>query len=89
VTEAALKPTFARTTLIVVTAVLGACAGGLENYDAQPIAPQFEVDKTASAECVQAAKRASRWCIGRKSMFDLDGASYCNDARWDYRRYCN
>jgi hypothetical protein len=84
-----LNPTFSRTTLIVLTVVLGACAGGLENYEAQPIEPQFEVDKNASAECVRAAKRASRWCVGRKSMMDLDAAADCNDARWDYRRYCN
>ncbi|MGH8682176.1 MAG: hypothetical protein ACREVS_05685 [Burkholderiales bacterium] len=55
-----------------------------------PIHERFQVPEKASAECVSAAKRASRWCPGiDKDVWadQLYGTS-CNEARWDYARYC-
>jgi hypothetical protein len=74
----------------VSTGLLGAsCVGYLEEYEAVGInEQQFPVEADASAQCVSAAKRASRFCIGRKSMMDMDAHADCNDARWDYHRYC-
>jgi hypothetical protein len=74
----------------IPTALLGAsCAGHLEDYEATKLKEQeFEVEPNASAACVSAAKRATRFCHGRKSMMDMDAHADCNDARWDYHRYC-
>jgi len=70
--------------------LLAGCAGNLEEYETGPIAEQqFPLETDASPECISAAKRATRFCIGRKSMMDMDAHADCNDARWDYRRYCN
>lgn len=82
--------TILRCTLPVLAAVLVAsCAGHLESFEGVGInEQQFPVEQNASAQCVSAAKRASRFCIGRKSMFDVDAQADCNDARWDYHRYC-
>jgi len=70
--------------------LLGAsCRGGLESYEATDINQQkFPVEEKASAECIDAAKRATRFCIGRQSMMDITSHADCNDARWDYYRNC-
>jgi hypothetical protein len=73
----------------LVASALAACAGHLEDYEATKInEQQYPVEANASGECISAAKRATRFCIGRKSMFDADSHADCNDARWDYHRYC-
>ena len=73
----------------LVASALAACAGNLEDYEATKInEQQYSVEPNASSECISAAKRATRYCIGRKSMFDVDSQADCNDARWDYHRYC-
>jgi hypothetical protein len=74
----------------ISTGLLGAsCQGHLEGYEATAInEQQFPVEANASSECISAAKRATRSCIGRKSMMDMDAHADCNDARWDYHRYC-
>jgi len=74
----------------MATGLLGAsCAGYLEDYEATNInEQQFPVEADASPQCISAAKRATRFCIGRKSMMDMDAHADCNDARWDYHRYC-
>jgi hypothetical protein len=73
------------------TGLLGAsCKGNLEDYEANKLKEQeFVVEPNASPRCVDAANRATRFCRGRKSMFDMDAHAECNDARWDYHRYCN
>jgi hypothetical protein len=75
----------------ISTGLLGAsCVGNLEDYDANKLKEQeFTVEPNASANCVDAAQRATRFCRGRKSMFDINAQADCNDARWDYHRYCN
>jgi len=71
------------------TGLLGACQGYLEDYEATAInEQQYPVEQNASKECLSAAKRATSLCLGRKSMFDVDSHAQCNDARWDYHRYC-
>ena len=72
------------------TGLLGvSCVGNLEEYEATSInEQQFPVEADASPQCISAAKRATRFCIGRKSMMDMDAHADCNDARWDYQRYC-
>ncbi|HTO48305.1 MAG TPA: hypothetical protein VML91_11765 [Burkholderiales bacterium] len=72
------------------TGLLGAaCRGGLEDYEATQInEQQYPVEANASPQCISAAKRATNFCIGRKSMMDIDSHADCNDARWDYYRYC-
>jgi len=72
------------------TGLLGAaCRGGLEDYEATQInEQQYPVEPNASAECIKAAKRATSFCIGRKSMMDITSHADCNDARWDYYRNC-
>jgi hypothetical protein len=73
----------------ISTGLLGACQGYLEDYEATAIKEQqYPVEPNASSECIGAAKRATRFCIGRKSMMDMDAHADCNDARWDYHRYC-
>jgi hypothetical protein len=73
----------------ISTGLLGGCKGYLEDYDATAInEQQYPVEPNASSECISAAKRATHFCIGRKSMFDVDSHAACNDARWDYHRYC-
>jgi hypothetical protein len=75
---------------LAAAAALAGCAGYLEEYEAVAIhEQQFPVEANASPQCISAAKRASRFCIGRKSMMDMDAHADCNDARWDYARYCN
>jgi hypothetical protein len=76
--------------LAVSTGLVGAsCVGNLEEYEAVGISEQqFPVEANASPQCVSAAKRATRFCVGRKSMMDMDAHADCNDARWDYHRYC-
>jgi hypothetical protein len=72
------------------TGLLGAsCRGGLEDYEATKInEQQYPVEANASAQCLSAAKRATHFCLGRKSMMDINAHADCNDARWDYHRYC-
>ncbi len=55
-----------------------------------PIHERFALPERASAECVSAAKRASRWCAGldKDVWSDQLYAVNCNEARWDYARYC-
>jgi hypothetical protein len=73
----------------LVASALAGCAGHLEDYEAPKISEQqYPVEANASSECISAAKRANRFCIARKSMFDADSHADCNDARWDYHRYC-
>ena len=73
---------------LAVSALAG-CAGFLEDYEAPKLAEQqYPVEPNASSECISAAKRANRFCIGRKSMMDANSHADCNDARWDYHRYC-
>ena len=74
---------------VLAASTLAACKGFLEDYEATTInEQQYPVEPNASSECVSAAKRATRFCLGRKSMFDADSHADCNDARWDYHRYC-
>lgn len=77
--------------IALATVLLAACAGGLEEYEVTNInEQQFPVDTNASAACIRAAKRATSFCIGRaKNMTDANAYADCNDARWDYHRYCN
>lgn len=74
----------------ISTGLLGAaCRGGLEDYEATQInEQQYPVEANASPQCISAAKRATNFCIGRKSMMDITSHADCNDARWDYHRYC-
>jgi hypothetical protein len=74
----------------IATGLLGAsCVGYLEDYEAPSVKEQqFPVEANDSPQCVSAAKRANRFCVGRKSMMDMDAHADCNDARWDYHRYC-
>jgi len=73
----------------LVASALAGCAGFLEDYEAPKLSEQqYPVEANASSECISAAKRANRFCIGRKSMMDMDSHADCNDARWDYHRYC-
>jgi hypothetical protein len=76
--------------VLTSTGLLGAsCQGHLEDYEATAInEQQYPVEPNASKECISAAKRATRFCLGRKSMMDIDSHADCNDARWDYHRYC-
>ncbi len=82
--------TILRCALPVLAAVLVAsCAGHLERFEGVDInEQQFPVEQNASAQCVSAAKRASRFCTGRRVEVDPDTQADCNDARWDYHRYC-
>lgn len=59
-------------------------------YDG-PIHERFQVPEDASAQCVSAAKLASKWCAGldKDSWADMTYGPRCNEARWDYARYCN
>ena len=73
----------------LAASTLAACQGYLEDYEAPKLKEQqYPVEANASSECISAAKRANRFCIGRKSMMDADSHADCNDARWDYHRYC-
>lgn len=84
------RVTLAATFAAMSTGLLGSsCRGGLEDYVATEINEQrYPVEANASAECLSAAKRATRYCLGRKSMMDVESQADCNDARWDYHRYC-
>jgi hypothetical protein len=55
-----------------------------------PIHERFQIREDASAECASAAKRASRWCAGldKDVWADMTYGPQCNEARWDYQRYC-
>lgn len=87
---ARMRTVLGRFTPFLASALLASCAGHLEDFEAVGInEQQFPVEQNASAQCVTAAKRSSRFCIGRRSMFDMDAQADCNDARWDYHRYCN
>ena len=58
-------------------------------YDNVPIQERFTVPADATAACIAAAKRASRWCISGTSI-SSDGlyAQNCNEAQWAYARQC-
>jgi hypothetical protein len=58
-------------------------------YEA-PIDAHYHVPEKASTECISAAKRATRWCAGQSKDVWSDQlyATNCNEARWDYTRYC-
>ena len=69
--------------------LLAGCTTLTGEYEG-PIHERFQLPQNASADCISAAKRASRWCPGiDKDVFSdqLYGVS-CNEARWDYARYC-
>lgn len=66
---------------------LAAC--GLTTERDVPISPKYPLPEQASAECVAAAKRASRWCVTELSISsDAMYSSNCTEAQWDYARYC-
>jgi hypothetical protein len=59
------------------------------HYDG-PIHERFPVPEQASTACISAAKLASKWCppIDKDSYADMVYGTRCNEARWDYARYC-
>ena len=68
--------------------VIVGCTTLTGEYDV-PIQERYAVPADATAACIAAAKRASRWCIADKSI-SSDGlyAGNCNEAQWAYTRQC-
>jgi hypothetical protein len=79
----------ARTSLALASLLVAGCFTTAGDYDG-PIHERFKVPEQASAQCVSAAKRASRWCPGvdKDVWADQLYGTNCNEARWDYARYC-
>ena len=76
---------------VLLAAALGGCfdARGSLHYDMQVDQEKYPVPQEASAACVDAAKRASHWCIRyAKQTLDPMSSGECNNARWDYARNC-
>ena len=79
----------AKTSLAVAALLVAGCYTASGDYEG-PIHERFQVPEKASAACVSAAKRASRWCPGvdKDVWADQVYGTNCNEARWDYARYC-
>jgi len=77
-------------TLLAFAGLLVAGCTTLTGEYEGPIHERFQVPEKASAECVSAAKRASRWCAGldKDVWADQLYGTNCNEARWNYARYC-
>jgi hypothetical protein len=73
---------------LLVAALLG-CASSAGERDAK-ISEKYPVPEKASAECVSAAKRASRWCVSDRNIItDPLYSGQCHSAQWDYARSCH
>jgi hypothetical protein len=77
----------------LVTALAALGLGGCTTLTGEfegPIHERFKIRDDASAECISAAKRATRWCTGlEKDVWaDMTYGVNCNEARWDYARHC-
>jgi hypothetical protein len=48
------------------------------------------VSQNASAECLSAARRATKYCLDKALNTDIYGVytSECTKAQWDYARHC-
>jgi hypothetical protein len=75
--------------LAVLTLLIAGCASLAKDEDL-PIAERYQVSEKASAECISAAKRASRWCASREKEVwsDHEHSVKCTEAQWDYHRFC-
>lgn len=78
-----------RAVLALAVLLVAGCFTASGDYEG-PIHERFQVPEKASAQCVSAAKRASRWCPGvdKDVWADQVYGTNCNEARWDYARYC-
>jgi hypothetical protein len=77
------------TLLALASLLVAGCYRASGDYEG-PIHERFQVPEKASAACVSAARRASRWCPGvdKDVWADQVYGTNCNEARWDYARYC-
>jgi hypothetical protein len=69
--------------------LLASCAAETGEFEG-PIHERFQVPEKASSACLSAARLASKWCPGiEKDVWsDMTYGTRCNEARWDYHRYC-
>jgi hypothetical protein len=78
-----------RASTLLAALLVAGCYTASGDYEG-PIHERFQVPEKASAACVSAAKRATRWCPGidKDVWADQVYGTNCNEARWDYARYC-
>lgn len=85
--KALRKVRFAR--LIVLLAPLLVTAScSLSPHSNVVISKRYEVGNSPSAECLDAAKRATYWCESGATHASSDVQSNCSKARWDHARAC-
>jgi hypothetical protein len=75
--------------LLLASLFVAGCAVETAEFEA-PIQERFQVPEKASSACLSAARLASKWCppIEKDSYADMTYGTRCNEARWDYYRYC-
>ncbi len=77
------------TRLIVLLAPLLVTAGcSLSPHANVEIHKRYEVGNNPSAECLDAAKRATYYCESGATHASSDVQSNCSKARWDHARAC-
>lgn len=72
----------------VAVALLLAGVTGCAPHSDIEISKRYEVGSHPSAECLDAAKRATYWCERGVPRSDPDAQSKCSKARWDHARAC-
>jgi hypothetical protein len=74
---------------VLAALLVAGCAVETAEFEG-PIHERFRVPEKASSACLSAARLASKWCapIEKESWADMTYGTRCNEARWDYYRYC-
>ena len=71
-----------------VLSLAGAAGCTLKPHADVEISKRYEVGNSPSAECLDAAKRATYWCEGSARQMSTEAQSNCSKARWDHARAC-
>jgi len=71
----------------LAAALVAGCMTDSGEYDAK-VSEKYPIPDGASPQCVAAAKRASRFCVGPIPVTDDYKTFECNNAQWDYHRNC-
>lgn len=74
--------------ICAVLSFTGAAGCSLKPHEDVEIHKRYELGNSPSAECVDAAKRATYWCEGSARHTSADVQSKCSTARWDHARAC-
>jgi hypothetical protein len=81
----------AAATLMLAGLVLAGCESwNVSTYDAPQPLEKYPVGESASAECIESARRATKWCVASTAAVNSDTTwqRECMVAQWQYQSSC-